>query len=110
MFIHICLLKCEGKSRGKCAPVLDQTPHSEGFRGRCITRILCEGEWLASRLSSINPGENTSDGPQNRFELFRGEISPLLLPGIKPLFLGRPAALGVNVTQSTQTLICMMDS
>lgn len=109
MFIPISLLKCESKSKGKFVPVLDQTPLIEGFRGGCITPILYGGEWLASRLSCINPGESISDGPQSRCELFRGEISPLLLPGIKPLFLGRPAALGVNATRSIQTLICMID-
>jgi hypothetical protein len=110
MFILICLLKCEGKSKSKFVPLLDQTPHSEGFRGGCITRILYGGEWLASRFSRINPGENVSGGPQSRCELFRGEIRPLLMPGIKLLFLGRPPALGVNVTQSIQTLICVIDS
>ena len=90
--------------------MLDQTLYSEGFRGGCISRILYGGEWLALRLSRINPGENVSDVSQSRCEVFRGEIRPLLLPGIKRLFLGRPAALGVNVTRSIQTLICMIDS
>ena len=76
--------------------MLDQTPHSEGFRGGCITRILYGGEWLASRLSHIKPGENTSDGPQSRCELFRGEILSLLLPGIKPLFFGRHSEITLD--------------
>jgi len=71
--------------------VLDQTLNSEGFLGGCITRIVYGGEWLVSRLSRINPGENAFEGPQSRCKLCRGEIRPLLLPGINPLFLGRPA-------------------
>jgi len=50
-------LTYEGKSKGFFVPVLNQTPHSEGFRAECLTPILYGGEWLASRLSRSNPGK-----------------------------------------------------